>query len=131
MSEQVENASLHFEESTGTWFLFTNHVGIDETGAEYTDPEYTEPEYTEPEYTDAIWVYWSRDPERWDARHKAVVLDGATCSWSPRVIGLPSVLPLDGRLAVFYDGLATAGTGHTGRDVGVAWLDLPLRVPAD
>ncbi|MGF1662401.1 MAG: hypothetical protein ACFCVG_07995 [Kineosporiaceae bacterium] len=114
MAEQVENASLYREPVTGTWFLFTNHVGIDRTGAEYTD---------------AVWVYWSDDLTRWDPDDKAVVLDGSTCSWSPRVVGLPSVQPVGDRLALYYDGLATGGTGHTGRDIGLAWLDLPLRVP--
>ena len=44
IEEQIENSSLHYEESIKTWFLFTNHIGIDSG-----------------EYTDAIWVYWSKD----------------------------------------------------------------------
>ena len=34
------------------------------------------------EYTDAIWVYWSRDLNQWDADNKAIVLDGkkSTCA---------------------------------------------------
>jgi len=34
------------------------------------------------EYTDAIWVYWSRDLNQWDADNKAIVLDGKknTCA---------------------------------------------------
>ena len=46
LSEQVENSSVYYDESSKTWFLFTNHIGIDEKGLEYTD---------------AIWVYWSKD----------------------------------------------------------------------
>ena len=57
-AEQVENSSLYFEPANQTWFLFTNHVGIDGF-----------------EYTDAVWVYWSKDLNRWDPAHKAVVLD--------------------------------------------------------
>lgn len=40
IEEQIENSSLHYEESIKTWFLFTNHIGIDSG-----------------EYTDAVWVY--------------------------------------------------------------------------
>lgn len=47
IEEQIENSSFHYEESNETWFLFTNHIGIDHG-----------------EYTDAIWVYWSKDLNR-------------------------------------------------------------------
>lgn len=64
IEEQIENSTLHYEESIDTWFLFTNHIGI-EDGKEYTD---------------AIWVYWSNDLNNWDAKNKAIVLDGENCS---------------------------------------------------
>ena len=54
----MENSSLYFEPANRTWFLFTNHVGLDGF-----------------EYTDAVWVYWSKDLNHWDPAHKAVVLD--------------------------------------------------------
>lgn len=114
LEEQIENSSLYYQPEDQTWFLFTNHVGIDAQAGEYTD---------------AIWVYWSKDINRWDAKNKAVVLDGSNCTWSKRVIGLPSVLPLGNKLAIFYDGVAGESTSHVGRDVGLAWLDLPLKVP--
>ena len=44
------------------------------------------------EYTDAIWVYWSRDLNQWDADNKAIVLDGKKSTWANKAIGLPSVL---------------------------------------
>ena len=117
-TEQIENSSLYFQESTGTWFLFTNHVGLRD-GVEFTD---------------AIWVYWTQDIERWDPARKAVVLDRTNASWSKTVIGLPSVLPVGDKLAIYYDGLdesAAAGEpfGHMRRDIGLAWLDLPIAVP--
>ncbi len=117
-TEQVENSSLYFESTTGVWWLFTNHVGVRD-GLEYTD---------------AIWVYWSADLEHWNSAHKAVVLDGQNCNWSRQIIGLPSVVKFGNRLAVFYDGngAATLPAGvksHMKRDVGLAWLDLPLRAP--
>jgi predicted GH43/DUF377 family glycosyl hydrolase len=116
-AEQVENTSLYFEKSKGTWFLFTNHVGLKE-GLEYTD---------------AIWVYWTQDLRRWDPEKKAVVLDGSNCTWSKQIIGLPSVLKVGNRLALFYDGFSGKGippgaASHMRRDVGLAWLDLPLMV---
>jgi hypothetical protein len=113
LSEQVENTSLYFEPSNQTWFLFTNHVGI-RKGMEYTD---------------AIWVYWTKDLNHWDPKHKAVVLDSSNCHWSKEVIGLPSVVKVKDRLALFYDGVSQGPISHMGRDIGLAWLQLPLRVP--
>jgi len=114
-SEQIENAALYYQEATGTWFMFVNHIDV--AGG----------------YTDAIWVYWSQDLERWDANNKAVVLDGSNSSWSRKIIGLPSVIEKNGKLAILYDGRAAelpAGADptleHMNRDVGLAWVDLPI-----
>ncbi|MGI8904981.1 MAG: hypothetical protein ACR2IE_00630 [Candidatus Sumerlaeaceae bacterium] len=114
LTEQIENSSLYYEASISTWFLFTNHIGIDANGAEYTD---------------AVWVYWSKELGHWSVDNKAVVLDGHNCTWSRKCIGLPSVLPWKGRLAIFYDAPGGDSINHMKRDVGLAWLDLPLRVP--
>lgn len=84
IEEQIENASLYYEESNKTWFLFTNHIGLDKD-----------------EYTDAIWVYWSIDINNWTPENKAIVLDGRNCKWSKKCIGLPSVVPCGKRLAIF------------------------------
>lgn len=111
-SEQIENSSLYFEPSNNTWFLFTNHIGLEAF-----------------EYTDAVWVYWTRDLNRWNAADKAVVLDGRNCTWSKKCIGLPSVVRVGQRLAMFYDAPGGDSTSHMGRDLGLAWLDLPLRPP--
>jgi predicted GH43/DUF377 family glycosyl hydrolase len=112
-AEQIENSSLYFEPANQTWFLFTNHIGV-RNGTEYTD---------------AIWVYWSKDLEHWDPARKAVVLDGANCSWSKSCIGLPSVLKVGDRLAILYDGPGGTSISHMHRDLGLAWLNLPLLVP--
>ena len=48
IEEQIENSTLYYEKKNKTWFLFTNHIGIDLR-----------------EYTDAIWVYWSKDLNKW------------------------------------------------------------------
>jgi predicted GH43/DUF377 family glycosyl hydrolase len=104
---------LYFEPSNQTWFLFTNHIGLDEDG----------------EYAESIWVYWSPDLNRWDAEHRAVVLDRTNCTWSKRCIGMPSVVSVGKQLALFYDA-STTRSGNMGRDVGMAWLDLPLKVPS-
>lgn len=115
--EQVENTSLYYDKVSRRWFLFTNHVGL-KAGLEYTD---------------AIWAYWSDSPERWDPSRKAVVLDGKNCTWSREIIGLPSVVRVGDRLAIFYDGYGGRGipqgaSSHMHRDIGLAWLDLPLHV---
>jgi len=112
-AEQIENSSLYFEESNKTWFLFTNHIGLE--GGEYTD---------------AIWVYWTKDLNRWNAGDKAVVLDGKNCTWSRKCIGLPSVVKVGERLAVLYDAPGGDSKSHMNRDVGLAWLALPLTPPA-
>jgi predicted GH43/DUF377 family glycosyl hydrolase len=112
-TEQVENSSLYFEPANQTWFLFTNHIGIKD-GVEFTD---------------AIWAYWSMDLLSWNPSDKAVVLDGSNCRWSKTCIGLPSVVKVGDRLAILYDAPAGAGTSHMNRDIGLAWLDLPLHPP--
>ena len=112
IEEQIENSSLYYQKSNKTWFLFTNHIGIDGS-----------------EFTDAIWVYWSKDPSKWNSQHKAVVLDGQNCSWSQKCVGLPSVLVVGKRLAVFYDAPGEKSTSHMKRSIGLAWLDLPLSTP--
>jgi hypothetical protein len=40
---------------------------------------------------------------------------------------MPSVVPVGQRLALFYDA-STTRSGNMGRDIGLAWLDLPLKV---
>ena len=114
-TEQIENSSLYYEEANRTWFLFTNHVGLDKEG----------------EYTDAVWVYWSKDPEKWDAGHKAIVLDGINCKWSHKCIGMPTVVKYGNKLAVLYDAPGGNSVSHMQRSIGLAFMDLPLKVPAE
>ncbi len=90
--------------------FFPNHMGIT-SGVEFTD---------------TIWVYWSGDPLQWNPSCKAVVLNGSTCSWSRRYIGMPSVVLVRWRLDLFYDGPAADSISHMHRDIGLAWLDLPI-----
>jgi predicted GH43/DUF377 family glycosyl hydrolase len=111
--EQIENSSLYYEETNKTWFLFTNHVGIGKEG----------------EYTDAVWVYWSRDLNKWNPVNKAIVIDGQNCKWSHRCIGLPSVIKYRNRLAVFYDAPGDNSVSHMRRSIGLAFLNLPLNPP--
>jgi predicted GH43/DUF377 family glycosyl hydrolase len=113
-TEQVENSSLYYEPKIKTWFLFTNHIGINDARQEFTD---------------AVWVYWSRDLNRWNSHNKAVVLDGRNCSWSKNCIGMPSVIKVGKRLAVLYDAPGDDSISHMNRDICLAWLDLPLTIP--
>lgn len=115
LEEQIENSALYYEVADDTWYLFTNHVGL------YADAG--------GEYTDAIWAYWSDDPTNWDPDQKVVVLDRNNCAWSSRVVGLPSVLRIGNKLAIYYDGVTGTSTSHLDRDIGLAWLDLPLKRP--
>jgi predicted GH43/DUF377 family glycosyl hydrolase len=114
--EQIENSSLYYEPGSKTWFLFTNHIGINDSHEEFTD---------------AVWVYWSHDLNRWNPSHKAVVLDGNNCTWSRNCIGMPSVVKVGKRLAVFYDAPGGESLSHMKRDIGLAWIDLPLQAPGD
>jgi len=113
-TEQIENSSLYFEPANHTWFLFCNHVGLEGRA----------------EFTDSVWVYWTQDLNHWNPEAKAVVLDGNNCRWSRKCIGLPSVVQVGQRLAVFYDAPGGDSTSHMQRDVGLAWLKLPLTAPA-
>jgi hypothetical protein len=114
LSENVENAAVFHDRSTGLWWLLANRVGS-QLG---TDGH---------AYTDAIVAYWSTDWRRFDPAHKAVVLDASNSTWT-RVVGMCSLVRVGGRLAMFYDGAADGSTDHMGRDLGLAWLELPLRV---
>ena len=110
ITEQIENSGLYYEESNRTWFLFTNHVGIER----------------DLEFTDAIWVYWTKDFENWNPESKAIVLDEENCGWSKKSIGMPSVIKAGDRLALFYDAPGGDSMSHMHRDIAMAWLDLPL-----
>lgn len=116
--QQIENSSLYFEPTAKTWFLFTNHIGLDGDG----------------EYTECIWVYWSQNLNHWNPDQRAVVLDRANCRWCGRSIGMPSVVKVKDRLALFFDAStgkdADTHGGNMARDIGLAWLKLPLRIPA-
>jgi predicted GH43/DUF377 family glycosyl hydrolase len=118
--EQVENASLYYQKENETWFLFTTHYGLK----------------GEMEYTDAIWVYWTRDLEKWDPANKAVVLDSINCSWAKGITASPSVVQYENRLALFYDGIESPGVKDyperfRKRSIGLAWLHLPLSPPEE
>jgi predicted GH43/DUF377 family glycosyl hydrolase len=114
IEEQVENSFLYYEPTNQTWFLFTNHIGLNEQGVEYTD---------------AIWVYWSKDLTNWSDQHKAVVLDSENCTWSKQCIGLPSIIQVGDKLALFYDAPGGDSISHQKRHIGLAWLQLPLVAP--
>lgn len=113
LEEQVENSSLFFDETYKTWYLFTNHIGINEKGTEYTD---------------AIWMYWSKDIYRWDIKNKAIVLDSLNCTWAKGAIGMPSVIKVGEKLALLYDGCKGNSISHMHRDIGLAWINLPIKI---
>lgn len=114
IEEQIENSALHYEKGIKTWFLFTNHIGIDDAGREFTD---------------AIWAYWSKDLNHWDPSNKAIVLDGENCTWSRKCIGLPSIVRAGDKLGLIYDAPGGESISHMKRHIGLAWLELPLSPP--
>lgn len=112
-SERLENAALHHNSVTGVWWLFANHIG-------------TTPGSDGLLYTDGIWGYAGTDPTSFSARERVLVLDAQSVPWT-KVIGMPSVVPALGGLAVFYDGIeGRVRTDHMGRDIGMALLPLPV-----
>jgi predicted GH43/DUF377 family glycosyl hydrolase len=111
--EQIENSALYYQAETETWFLFTNHVGILEGN----------------ELTDAVWMYWTQDIERWNAEDKAIIIDGKNCTWSKKIIGAPSVIEVNGKLHIFYDGIEDDRVSHYHRHIGKCSLALPIQIP--
>jgi predicted GH43/DUF377 family glycosyl hydrolase len=112
-TEQIENSSVYFDQQSKTWYLFTNHIGITPEAGEYTD---------------AIWVYWSKDIYHWNEQDKAIVLDNQNCTWAKGAIGMPTVMKVGNKLALMYDAPAGSSTSHMGRDIGLAWMQLPLAI---
>jgi len=43
---------------------------------------------------------------------------------------MPTVHPVGNRLAVLYDAPGGDSTDHMRRSIGLAWLELPLGIPA-
>jgi predicted GH43/DUF377 family glycosyl hydrolase len=108
LKDDLENASIYYEEENGYYFMFVNHV-------------------FENAYTNSIWVYWSKDVEYWDENNKAIVIDKFASTWAHGAIGLATVVRKDDRtLALVYDAVEGEGTGHLGRSIGLATLSLPL-----
>jgi hypothetical protein len=107
-TEDIENSSIYYEPENGYWYLFTNHV--------YDNS-----------YTNAVWVYWTKDPDRWRVEDKAIVLDKSNCTWAKGAIGMPTVVKADDNtLVMVYDGVDGDGTGHLNRKIGLATIKLPL-----
>lgn len=115
LTEQVENSSVYFDVKSKTWYLFTNHIGIDKDSSKT-------------EYTDAVWVYWSKDIYHWNSKNKAIVLDSLNCTWSKGAIGMPSVVKVGNELALLYDAFEGFSTWHMKRNIGLAWIPLPVKI---
>lgn len=108
LEEDVENAVLWFEEETGLWYMFVNHI------------------HSSNEYTDAVWVYWTDNPNHWNTENKAEVISSDTCSWTHGAIGMATVVRVEDRLAMVYDANSAGDNSHFGRDIALAYLKLPL-----
>ena len=108
VTENLENSSVYYEPTSKTWFLFTNHIGN--------------------KCPDAVWVYWTTNVNVWNPACKAVVLDGSNCKWSRQCIGMPSVVQAADKLVLFYDAPGGDSINEMGRSLGMATLQLPLKV---
>lgn len=113
LDEQIENSSLYYDKGQKTWYLFTNHIGINEKGNEFTD---------------AIWVYWTKDLYHWQKENKAIVLDNQNCNWSKGAIGMPTVIQTGNKLALLYDAAPGESISHMKRSIGLAWIPLPIKM---
>ncbi|QMW04818.1 hypothetical protein [Spirosoma foliorum] len=111
--EQIENSSLYYDKSQKMWYLFTNHIGITKEGVEFTD---------------AIWVYWTKDILHWQKDNKAIILDKQNCNWSKGAIGMPTVVQVGNRLALLYDAAPGESISHMRRNIGLAWISLPIQI---
>lgn len=108
--DDIENTSIYYEEESGLYWLFTNHI--------YNN-----------EYTNSVWVYWTDDVEHWDPQNKAIVIDASVSSWAHGAIGMPTVVKKDDHtLVLLYDAVPGDGTGHLNRHIGLAEICLPLTV---
>jgi len=108
VTENLENSSVYYEPTSKTWFLFTNHIGN--------------------RCPDAVWVYWTTNVNVWNPACKAIVLDGSNCTWSSQCIGMPSVVQVGDKLVLFYDAPGGDSVNEMRRSVGMATLQLPLKV---
>ena len=109
-SEDIENSSVFFEEETGTYWLFTNHI--------YDNC-----------YTDAVWVYWSKSLTEWNPENKAIVIDNTVSTFAKKAIGMPSVIRKSkDKLVIFYDGTSDGSISHLNRHIGYAEISLPICV---
>ena len=107
----IENSSVYYEPANKTWFLFVNHINSKDG------------------YTDSTWVFWSNDLEKWSSDQRAIALDGENSNWAERCFGMATVTQIGERLALVYDAAPGQSTSHLGRDIGLAWYDLPLTPP--
>ncbi len=109
-SDDIENTSIFYEESSGLYWLFTNHI--------YDNA-----------YTNSVWVYWTDDLERWNPANKAIVIDKTVSTWAHGAIGMPTVVKTgENTLALLYDAAPGEDTGHLNRHIGLAEIRLPLQV---
>lgn len=110
IEDDIENSSIFYEESSGLWWLFTNHI--------YKNS-----------YTNSVWVYWSDDVEHWNPEHKAIVVDASVSTWAKGAIGMPTVIQKDDHtLTLLYDGICGDGIGHLDRRIGMCEISLPLSI---
>ena len=105
-----ENAHILYDENTGWYYLFTNQFSLDYT------------------YTDCNVVYWTKDPNKWNPKHCAVILDQTTSkgNWATGAVGMPSAVFIDqDTIGIIYDAQLGGEKNHVGRRLALAYWKLP------
>jgi hypothetical protein len=105
-----ENATIDYDEKTGWYFLFTNQFSTSFT------------------YTDCNIVYWTKDPNEWNPRNSATIIDRTTSKngWATGAIGMASAVRInDDTFAVVYDASLNGSLGHPNRVIAMSHWKIP------
>ena len=105
-----ENASIAYDEKTGWYFLFTNQFSKCYT------------------HTDCNMVYWSKDPNEWNPKNCATIIDRTTSKngWATGAIGMASAVRIsDDTFAVVYDASLNGSLGHPNRVIAMSHWKIP------
>lgn len=105
-----ENATIAYDEKTGWYFLFTNQFSTSYT------------------HTDCNIVYWTKDPNEWNSKNSATIIDRTTSKngWATGAIGMASAVKIsDDTFAVVYDASLNGSLGHPNRVIAISHWKVP------
>ena len=105
-----ENATIAYDDKTGWYFLFTNQFSTSFT------------------HTDCNIVYWTKDPNEWNPKNCATIIDRTTSKngWATGAIGMASAVKIsDDTFAVVYDASLNGSLGHPNRVIAISHWKVP------